>query len=59
MGTNEVIIIFAIELQPGEEEGMTEEVLQKVRMAKFIVFYVQGVNNFIKQRNVVRGPTRN
>ena len=58
MGTNEVIIIFAIELQPGEEEGMTEEVLQKVRMAKN-VFYVQGVNNFIKQRNVVRGPTRN
>ena len=53
-----VIIIFAIELQPGEEEGMTEEVLQKVRMAKN-VFYVQGVNNFIKQRNVVRGPTRN
>ena len=38
MGTNEVIIIFAIELQPGEEEGMTEEVLQKVRVDKFIVF---------------------
>lgn len=43
MGTNEVIIIFAIELQPGEEEGMTEEVLQKVRVDIFIVFYVQGV----------------
>ena len=26
-----VVIIFAIELQPGEEEGMTEEVLQKVK----------------------------
>ena len=51
-----VIIIFAIELQPGEEEGMTEEVLQKVRVVKFIVFYVRGVNNFIKQGNVVRGP---
>ena len=38
MLTNVVEIIFAIELQPGEEEGMTEEVLQKVRMGQFIVF---------------------
>ena len=61
MLTNVVEIIFAIELQPGEEEGMTEEVLQKVRMGQFIVFYVHvhGVNNFIKQGNVVRGPARN
>ena len=59
MWTNVVEIIFAIELQPGEEEGMTEEVLQKVRMGQFIVFYVHGVNNFIKQGNVVRGPARN
>lgn len=28
----QVIIISVIVLQPGEEEGMTEEVLQKVRV---------------------------
>lgn len=39
---NEVIIISVIVLQPGEEEGMTEEVLQKVRVGQIIVFFHTG-----------------